>query len=134
MKTSNKILTLLLLLAVGPTLFFRMAAMCRTAGYRETVAPLATAQVRVIDGRGLAPAAAPKRCDGSAALFFCGIPAAGEVALRGDTLVLRGRRVRALSFPGAEALLLTDTTIRSPFRSEAGEPLVRTFVCEEPGE
>ena len=111
-----------------------MVAMCRTADYRRTVAPLATAQVRVIDGRGLTPAAAPTRCDGSAALFFCGIPAAGEIVLRGDTLVLRGGRVRALSFPDAGALLLTDTTVRSPFRSEAGEPLVRTFVCEEPEE
>ncbi len=75
-----------------------MAAMCRTADYRRTVVPLATAQVRVIDGCGLALAAAPTRCGGSEALFFCGIPAAGEIALRGDTLVLRGRRVRALSF------------------------------------
>lgn len=115
MKTSNKLLTAVVVLAAAPLLCTSVAEYFRTTPLRELLGRIDRTPVRVVDARGLRLDADSLAGPTTPRLLLEGLPQAGEVALCGDTLVLRSEAVRSVCVAEAEVLLLDGRTIRRPF-------------------
>ncbi len=118
MKTSNKILTGLLLAAAVPFLLAYVLYGGRMAAFRDLTDLLEEQQIRVVDARTAPLRVAEYVPDRHKKLIARGIPAVDEVFLQGDTLVVRTAKIRELVVPEAEVLLLADTVLRRAVPTE----------------
>lgn len=125
MKTSNKILTGLLLAAALPFLLAYVLYGGRMAAFRDLTGMLDGGAIRVVDARTAPLRVAEFIPNGHKKLGAKGIPAADELFLQGDTLVVRTAKITELVVPEAEVLLLADTVLRQP--APTGEDGVRAY-------
>ena len=118
MKTSNKILVAVILLAILPSIVILARVVANT---RKTVQTINNSNIRIVDARGanLTLARDDKAHTNKGLIWIdSNIKDKEEmVKVVDDTLIVSGKVTR-LCIPSAELLLLPDTTIEGPFFSK----------------
>lgn len=118
MKTSNKILVAVILLAILPSIVILAIVVANTRKTVQTINNINIGNIRIVDARGanLTLARDDKAHTDKGLIWIdSNIKDKEEmVKVVDDTLIVSGKVTR-LCIPSAELLLLPDTTIEKPF-------------------
>lgn len=118
MKTSNKILTAVILLAILPSIVILTLVVANTRKTVQTINNINIGSIRIVDARdaNLILARDDKaHTDKGLIRIDSNIKDKEEmVKVVGDTLII-SNKVTRISIPSAKLLLLSDTTVENPF-------------------
>ena len=118
MKTSNKILTAVILLAILPSIVILMLVVANTRKTVQTINNINIGSIRIVDARdaNLILARDDKaHTDKGLIRIDSNIKDKEEmVKVVGDTLII-SNKVTRICIPSAKLLLLSDTTVENPF-------------------
>ena len=118
MKTSNKILTAVILLAILPSIVILTLVVANTRKTVQTINNINIGSIRIVDARdaNLILARDDKaHTDKGLIRIDSNIKDKEEmVKVVGDTLII-GNKVTRICIPSAKLLLLSDTTVENPF-------------------
>lgn len=118
MKTSNKILTAVILLAILPSIVILTLVVANTRKTVQTINNINIGSIRIVDARdaNLILARDDKaHTDKGLIRIDSNIKDKGEmVKVVGDTLII-SNKVTRICIPSAKLLLLSDTTVENPF-------------------
>jgi hypothetical protein len=118
MKTSNKILVAVILLAILPSIVILAIVVANTRKTVQTINNINIGNIRIVDARGanLTLARDDKAHTDKGLIWIESYIKDNEQTVKvvGDTLIVSSKVTR-LCIPSAELLLLPDTTIEKPF-------------------
>lgn len=118
MKTSNKVLIAVILLAILPSIIILALAICNTRRSVQTINNVNISNIRVVDARGanLSLARDDRAHTDKGVIWIQSNIKDNEEVVKvvGDTLVV-GDKVVRLCIPNAELLLLPDSAVETPF-------------------
>lgn len=118
MKTSNKVLIAVILLAILPSIIILALAICNTRRSVQTINNINISNIRVVDARGanLSLARDARAHTDKGVIWIQSNIKDNEEVVKviGDTLIV-GSKVVRLCIPNAELLLLPDSTVENPF-------------------
>ena len=118
MKTSNKILTAVILLAILPSIVILTLVVANTRKTVQTINNINIGSIRVVDARGanLTLARDDKAHTDKGLIWIDSKIKDKEemVKVVGDTLIISSNVTR-ISIPSAELLLLPDSVVENPF-------------------